>query len=539
MAAAAGGRGASGSGCCLAYVAVGERYRGEATRSLASVRPRMPELPAILFTDAAGPSVRAAFDEVVLVANRFAEFKVDYPPWGHPGFVSRIEAFLAAIERDGSDRLLFLDTDVEVTGDISGVFRLLDRFDIAVAHAPYRYNENSTDIPDAFPEFNAGVVAFRKSRASLAFLQAWRTAYLAQPEWWHNDQIAFRRAVWEADVRVATLPPEFNVRPARYDGKSVPRVLHGFARSDLTQKPGRRIRLFTSDLGQKQPTLGWQFALRALGSLTHPKGVLFDSMVDTTFGWRVPHYRGCLPHSEPWIGVVHNPARMPGGDEAVAGPEAYCATEAFRRSLPNCLGLFALSESQADWFRRLGVPVEIVPHPVDLRLPLFSEAGYRRSSPRQLLQIGTWLQRPESFSRLASPGHKKIQLGVPGDASGPAAPDIEAMPFRSAYHYEALLQRSVVFADVTAAAAHPVLLECLARATPIVVNRHPAIVEQLGAAYPLFYESLEEASALLASEEALIAGHRFLADPALNRHSGKAFVEAMLDSRIYRGLPHC
>jgi hypothetical protein len=482
--------------------------------------------------------VRAAFDAVVLVENRFAEFKVDHPPWGHPGFVSRIEAFFAGAEREGCDRILFLDTDIEVTGDISGVFRLLDRFDIAVAHAPYRYNEDAADIPDAFPEFNVGVVAVRKSPASLALLQAWRAAYLAQPEWWHNDQVAFRRAVWETDVRVATLPPEFNFRPARYDGKSVPRVLHGFARSDLSQKPGRRIRLFSTDLGQNQPTLGWEFALRALGPLTHPNGVLFDSMVDNTFGRSSPHYRGCLPHDEPWVGVVHNPPDMPAGDSAC--PESYCATDAFRRSLPNCLGLFALSESQAEWFRRLGVPVEAVPHPVDLRLPLFSEAGYRRSAPRQLLQIGTWLQRPESFSRLACPGHRKILLGVPGDGGGPASPDIEAMPFRSPYHYEALLQRSVVFADVTAAAAHPVVLDCIARATPIVVNRHPAIVEHLGADYPLFYGSLEHASALLASEEAMIAGHRFLADPALrNGHSARAFVEAILGSRIYRGLPHC
>jgi hypothetical protein len=537
---AAAGEGRAAGSCCVAYVAVGKRYRDEAMRSLASVRRYMPGLPVLLFTDAAEPSMRASFEEVVLVENSFAEFKVDNPPWGFPGFVTRIEAFLAATAREGCDRTLFLDTDIEVTGDISGVFRLLDRFDIAVAHAPYRYNEDAADIPDAFPEFNVGVVAVRRSQASLTLLPAWRVAYLAQPEWWHNDQVAFRRAVWETDVRVATLPPEFNFRPARYDGKSVPRILHGFARSDLTQEPGRRIRLFTTDLGQAQPTLGWEFALRALGSLTHPNGVLFDSMVDNTFGRRLPHYRGCLPHSEPWIGLVHNPPDMPDGDEAAAGPESYCAKDAFRRSLPNCLGLFALSESQAEWFRHLGVPVEVVPHPVDLRLPLFSEAGYRRSAPRQLLQIGTWLQRPESFSRLACPGHKKILLGVPGDAAGPALPDIEAMPFRSAYHYEALMQRSVVFADVTAAAAHPALLECLARATPIVVNRHPAIVEQLGAAYPLFYESLDEASALLASEEVLIAGHRFLADPALrSRHSGKAFVEAMLGSRIYRGLPHC
>lgn len=535
-------RGSTGGARCVVYVAAGdERFRDEAKWSLASLRRFMPDLPAILLTDAV-PASPGGFDEIVHVDNSFAKFRVGARPWREPGWLTRIDAIVSMIETGAYERVLFLDADVEITGDISGVFEALDRFDVAAAHAPLRNNEFAADIPDAFPELNLGLVALRKSPSVLEMLRAWRALYLAQPDWWYHDQATFRRAVWSADVRLATLPPEFNVRPARFGGRAVPRVLHGFARSDVSQEPGRRIRFLTTDLGQDQPTLGWEFAMRALAPLTHPNGVLFDPMVDNTFGWHLPRYRPCLPHGEPWVGVVHNPPDMPAGAAAAARPEAYCESDAFRRSLPNCLGLFALSEQQAAWFRRLGVPVEVVPYPVDLRLPGFSEAGYRRTEPRSLLQVGAWLQRPESFAELICPGHKKIVVGAPGGGGhGPtetSPPDVEVVPIKSRYHYDALLQRSVVFADVAGAAAHPVLFDCIARGTPLVVNRHPAIVEHVGADYPLFYESLEQAAALIASEESLLAGHRFLADPALrNRYSARTFVETMLASRIYRGLP--
>lgn len=55
------------------------------------------------------------------------------------------------------------------------------------------------------------------------------------------------------------------------------------------------------------------------------------------------------------------------------------------------------------------------------------------------------------------------------------------------------------------------VLECLIRNTPLIVNRHPAIEEVLGAGYPGFYSSKFEAVQLLCDEQQITRIHTYLA----------------------------
>ena len=63
------------------------------------------------------------------------------------------------------EKTLLLDTDTYVCADISDLFAILERFDIAMTHErPYRDDfPASSGVPDAFVEFNQGVIAFRRS----------------------------------------------------------------------------------------------------------------------------------------------------------------------------------------------------------------------------------------------------------------------------------------------------------------------------------------------------------------------------------------
>src|SRR5206468_5798153 len=88
------------------------------------------------------------------------------------------------------------------------------------------------DVPDAFPELNTGVIAFRRSEAVSRLLQTWLKEYdrLAPQKPPSKDQPSFRRAVYQAtDVRLAVLPPEFNLRfwMAGFHNQPV-RILHGW-----------------------------------------------------------------------------------------------------------------------------------------------------------------------------------------------------------------------------------------------------------------------------------------------------------------------
>lgn len=53
--------------------------------------------------------------------------------------------------------------------------------------------------------------------------------------------------------------------------------------------------------------------------------------------------------------------------------------------------------------------------------------------------------------------------------------------------YDNLLTENIVFLNLVDASAVNTLIECIARNTPIIVNRHPAVVELLGEKYPLYY----------------------------------------------------
>ena len=53
--------------------------------------------------------------------------------------------------------------------------------------------------------------------------------------------------------------------------------------------------------------------------------------------------------------------------------------------------------------------------------------------------------------------------------------------------YDELLSENIVFLNLVDASAVNTVIECIMRNTPILVNRHPAVVEMLGERYPLYY----------------------------------------------------
>jgi hypothetical protein len=77
--------------------------------------------------------------------------------------------------------------------------------------------------------------------------------------------------------------------------------------------------------------------------------------------------------------------------------------------------------------------------------------------------------------------------------------------------YDLLLTKHVVFLDLVDCSAANTVIECIVRNTVIVVNRHPALEELLGATYPGFYDSMYEATTILCSPKTLIACYKHIA----------------------------
>jgi hypothetical protein len=106
-----------------------------------------------------------------------------------------------------------------VVQDISDIFLILDRYDIAAAHAMHRNLFSEPEIwniqlPNAFPQFNSGVLLFRKTAHVTELLENWSAAFSDSKL--RHDQPTFRELLWLSDLQIAILPPEYNVRHFRY-----------------------------------------------------------------------------------------------------------------------------------------------------------------------------------------------------------------------------------------------------------------------------------------------------------------------------------
>jgi len=183
------------------FVATGLGYSGIVAPAAASLRAACPGLAVDLFTDAESAEARAEeftplFDRVHVLDRVWRRSKIDG----------------MALSR--FPRTLYLDADLRVTADLRDVFDLLDRFDLALAHDQWRNAEVArilleNPLPDAFPQFNSGVIAYRQGPALQTLFADWRAA--AENHSSGRDQPALRELLWRSDLRIAALPPEYNL----------------------------------------------------------------------------------------------------------------------------------------------------------------------------------------------------------------------------------------------------------------------------------------------------------------------------------------
>ncbi|WP_424933225.1 putative nucleotide-diphospho-sugar transferase [Amaricoccus macauensis] len=179
----------------VVYIATGSGHFDAARASAASLRATNPSLGIVAFTDQPGPAPE--FDELLPIDTPHARSKVDLMP------------------KSPFEETLFIDSDTRVVGDLSEAFRLLERFDVALAHRVYDPGRLARESaphtpPAAYPEHNSGVFFFRRTPEVLDFLANWAVAYHARGK--KADQVSLREQLWKSDLRIAILPRRYNVR---------------------------------------------------------------------------------------------------------------------------------------------------------------------------------------------------------------------------------------------------------------------------------------------------------------------------------------
>ena len=233
--------------------------------------------------------------------------------------------------------------------------------------------------------------------------------------------------------------------------------------------------------------------------------------------------------TEPWVGVLH---------QSPSCVRQLRPTAAWEENMKSCRGVFLLNKAAASEFRQRfpRVRVNAIHYGLsDFGIPFQEHALDRKRAT--VLFIGHWLRDLSVFQQMylnERRFQKRLLCGVDhGQAPGRNTIKMSHVPNSI---YDALLARSIVFLQLHDAGSNTTVLECLARNTPLVINRLPAVEEYLGRDYPLFFNDRGVAYSMINDVRRLRAGHEYLKTQDKTHITLDNFVRELTESEIYDQL---
>jgi len=236
----------------------------------------------------------------------------------------------------------------------------------------------------------------------------------------------------------------------------------------------------------------------------------------------------------PWVGVMH------------ATPEEHVEKIISEsRSMKKCMGLFGLSEYVCNFLRSItDKKVSKINLAIENPLFPFNHSSFLSGHPK-IVMVGHWMRNFESIYELEAKGYRKTIL----KCSAPEAPDYDQMSVKAkkfGVHmdeklnrkdYEKMFESNVVFLHLNDSSANNTIIECIVNSTPLLINRLPAVEEHLGRDYPLFYESIGEASKKIKDIDIVLLAHKHLQSIDKEPYRIDNFASNLSESEVYRCLP--
>lgn len=273
------------------------------------------------------------------------------------------------------------------------------------------------------------------------------------------------------------------------------------------------------DIQVSWPDTGWSYVTDQLVSKFHdPQAeTLFVNAVEDLFFFEARGYnKNFSPTPETfqsfdnWVGISHQHRMFlndaPYIDHPMYGLKSKQLTNEliwnkkdrewsyFKNSMNRCKCLITLSQYMKDHWKSIFPELNIVNlyHPVAKTQHVFNLEKFK--SNKHVRCLGTWGRNYTVWDELKT------------DYSKSSSRD----NYLSHDEYHLMFTDTVIFLDVEDASANNAVVECIQRNTPILTRNHPAIIEYLGADYPLYFDTLEQASSLLSNIDNVIQAHRYL-----------------------------
>jgi hypothetical protein len=261
--------------------------------------------------------------------------------------------------------------------------------------------------------------------------------------------------------------------------------------------------------------------------------------------------------NEPWIGIWHNPHEMPSWFDYHNSPQTIIKKDIYLKSIKSCKGIIVLSTHFAKWVKKIiptHIPVSVLYHPTDQNVVKFSFDKFIENDEKCIIQIGYWLRKMCAIGQLNTSTFTKIWLhGSPyafsclktenkihrGGRRERCSNMENVIKMRvDDESYDHLLSENICFLYLYDSSANNAIIECIARNTPLLVNKHPAVVEYLGEDYPFYYNTIEEAEKKMHNFELINDTHKFM-ESNIESHSKISYERFINDFKKCEVVKNC
>ena len=253
---------------------------------------------------------------------------------------------------------------------------------------------------------------------------------------------------------------------------------------------------------------------------------------------------------EPWVGFIHNVPHHPEIINSLYGNQhnwdlqRIVESDVWKANLKFCKGIFCLSTENFEFLKDnlpSTIMLEMVYHTTEIPSIKFDFNKFLNNKNKKVVLVGHWMRNFQGIFDLSSIYPKFILRGSV-DAfrydkiplfynSNNSVSYIEKLENKE---YDSLLSENIVFLNLYGSSANNTVVECIARNTPIVVNRLKSLEDYLGKDYPLFYDDLSEASRLIEDNKAI--GDAVEHMKGLKKIEPSYFLESVANSKIYKSI---
>jgi hypothetical protein len=302
---------------------------------------------------------------------------------------------------------------------------------------------------------------------------------------------------------------------------------------------------------------GWSFAVSNLCDLHDSNSIYLDTFIERTYVWGQKSSSVNQPYipDKEWVGIIHVPPFIPSWFDQGNSNEEIFALSTWQKSFRMCRGIFTLSEYHKIFIEKmLDVPVDVLFHPMEIPDKKWSFDLFLKNSQKKIVQIGWWLRNLHAIFELPISNYRKVFLKPKkstwfdtlmenerkirirlGKFRNVMYESVEHIDFLPNNHYDELLSKNIVFVYLYDASANNAVVECLARNTPLLINKIPPVVEYLGLDYPFYYSSYEEAIEKANSFDLVYSTHAYLKSLTLkNKLTPEYFRNSILNSHLLK-----